>query len=191
MVMMEDERMEKERAVIFRDTRQYYCDYFPSQATLCGYSREQGRELHEGKLFKCQIENCNREFVYPINLKRRHVRDLHDEKQYVFQEPGCADTNQSCESTRILMLHEGKLFKCQIENCNREFVYPSNLKRRHVRDLHDEKQYVFQEPGCADTNQSCESTRILMLLALASEVGSITVFPNHMAHGEGQEEQDN
>uniref|UniRef100_A0A6N2MFA5 C2H2-type domain-containing protein n=1 Tax=Salix viminalis TaxID=40686 RepID=A0A6N2MFA5_SALVM len=132
MVMMEDERMEKERAVIFRDTRQYYCDYFPSQATLCGYSREQGRELHEGKLFKCQIENCNREFVYPINLKRRHVRDLHDEKQY-----------------------------------------------------------VFQEPGCADTNQSCESTRILMLLALASEVGSITVFPNHMAHGEGQEEQDN
>ena len=59
--------------------------------------------------------------------------------------------------TRHLLQHEGKLFKCQIENCNREFVYPSNLKR-HVRELHDEsspscsfggeKQYVCQEPGC-------------------------------------------
>ena len=58
---------------------------------------------------------------------------------------------------RHLLQHEGKLFNCQNENCNREFVYPSNLKR-HVRELHDErspsssfggeKQYVCQEPGC-------------------------------------------
>jgi len=59
--------------------------------------------------------------------------------------------------TRHLLHHEGKLFKCEIENCDRKFVYPSNLKR-HVRELHDEssssssvggeKQYVCQELGC-------------------------------------------
>ncbi|KAJ6877858.1 hypothetical protein NC651_030566 [Populus alba x Populus x berolinensis] len=59
--------------------------------------------------------------------------------------------------TRHLLQHEGKLFRCQMENCNREFVYPSNLKR-HVRELHDEsspsssfggeKQHACQEPGC-------------------------------------------
>ncbi|KAB5529926.1 hypothetical protein DKX38_020007 [Salix brachista] len=141
MVMMEDERMEKERTVIFRDIRQYYCDYFPAQ--------EQGRELHEGKLFKCQIEICNREFVYPSNLKRRHVRDLHDEKQYVFREPGCADTNQSCESTRILMfilhafsdynpsnavsLEEAGCLEpgCMKHFSNKECLKPANIKFCH------------------------------------------------------------
>lgn len=59
--------------------------------------------------------------------------------------------------TRHLLQHQGKTFKCHIENCNLEFCYQSNLKR-HVCDYHDEnststcvesqKEYVCPEIGC-------------------------------------------
>ncbi|KAG5233199.1 hypothetical protein IMY05_013G0095700 [Salix suchowensis] len=91
---MEDERMEKERTVEL---------LWKLLSVAIRENKEESFMKGSFSNFKCQIENCNREFVHPSNLKRRHVRDLHDEKQYVFQEPGCADTNQSCERTRILM----------------------------------------------------------------------------------------
>ena len=58
---------------------------------------------------------------------------------------------------RHLLQHQGKLFKCPIENCNREFAFQGNMKR-HVKEIHDEdssssesgseKQHVCQEVGC-------------------------------------------
>lgn len=57
--------------------------------------------------------------------------------------------------TRHLLTHTGKLFKCPRENCKREFVFQSNVKR-HVEEFHKEssstdvgkEQYVCQENGC-------------------------------------------
>lgn len=59
--------------------------------------------------------------------------------------------------TRHLLRHQGKLFKCHVENCNHEFSFQGNMKR-HVKELHNEestssdikgrKQYVCQEIGC-------------------------------------------
>lgn len=59
---------------------------------------------------------------------------------------------------RHLLRHKGKLFKCPIENCNREFAFQGNMKR-HVKEFHDDedssspglgsqKQHVCQEVGC-------------------------------------------
>lgn len=62
--------------------------------------------------------------------------------------------------TRHILQHQGKLFKCPVENCNLEFVFPSNIKR-HTEKFHNDadnespassvggqKQHVCQEVGC-------------------------------------------
>lgn len=58
---------------------------------------------------------------------------------------------------RHLLQHQGKLFKCPIENCNIEFTFQANVKR-HVNEFHDDdstssdvsshKQHVCPEVGC-------------------------------------------
>lgn len=59
--------------------------------------------------------------------------------------------------TRHLLVHQGKLFKCPIENCKSKFSILGNMKR-HVKEQHNddhpststecEKQHVCQEVGC-------------------------------------------
>ena len=59
--------------------------------------------------------------------------------------------------TRHLLQHEGKTFKCPIENCNLNFSIQGNMKR-HVKEIHGEdststnvknqKQFVCPEIGC-------------------------------------------
>lgn len=58
---------------------------------------------------------------------------------------------------RHLLQHKGKLFKCPIEDCGKEFAFQGNMKR-HVKEFHDEdssddesdgqKQHVCPEVGC-------------------------------------------
>lgn len=58
--------------------------------------------------------------------------------------------------TRHLLQHEGKTFKCPMENCNLIFSIKGNMAR-HVKEIHDEgststnvesKQFVCPETGC-------------------------------------------
>ncbi|KAJ6975557.1 hypothetical protein NC653_031409 [Populus alba x Populus x berolinensis] len=102
-------------------------------------------------------EKCGASFKKPAYLIQ-HMQSHSLERPFKCLFDDChASYRRKDHLTRHLLQHEGKLFRCQIENCNREFVYPSNLKR-HVRELHDEsspsssfggeKQYACQEPGC-------------------------------------------
>lgn len=60
--------------------------------------------------------------------------------------------------TQHLLQHEGKIFKCPVENCNSEFSLQSNMKR-HTEEIHDDsstttssdkshKQHMCPEIGC-------------------------------------------
>ncbi|KAG6752238.1 hypothetical protein POTOM_044459 [Populus tomentosa] len=195
MAMMEEEQEEKERPVIFRDIRRYYCDYcgicrskksLITSHVLTHHKEEMDEESVDGDEGKEGVksntcEKCGASFKKPAYLIQhmqshsleagRPPEKLHqvslNHVPVEFERPfkclfdDChASYRRKDHLTRHLLQHEGKLFRCQIENCNREFVYPSNLKR-HVRELHDEsspsssfggeKQYACQEPGCGKT----------------------------------------
>ena len=59
--------------------------------------------------------------------------------------------------SRHLLQHQGKTFKCPVENCSTEFSLQSNVKR-HVEEIHDDsststcdkthKQHTCPEIGC-------------------------------------------
>ncbi|CAH2066853.1 unnamed protein product [Thlaspi arvense] len=68
---------------------------------------------HKGKLFKCPMENCEREFSVQGNVSR-HVKKLHS-------DGGSGK--------------DVKLFKCPVENCKSEFSVQGNVGR-HVKKFH-------------------------------------------------------
>ncbi|KAH9676035.1 hypothetical protein KPL70_019011 [Citrus sinensis] len=97
--------------------------------------------------------------------------------------------------TRHLLRHQGKLFKCPIENCNREFTIQGNMKR-HVKELHhegttstdsgDQKQYICQEIGCGKVFKYASKLRqhedshvnLDSVEAFCSEPGCMKYFTN-------------
>ncbi|KAJ6422139.1 hypothetical protein OIU84_027141 [Salix udensis] len=168
---MMEAAVEKERVVIFRDIRRYYCDYcgicrskksLITSHVLTHHKEEMDKEKIDGdevmqgvKSNTC--EKCGASFKKPAYLVQ-HMQSHSLERPFRCSVDDChASYRRKDHLTRHLLHHEGKLFKCELEHCDRKFVYPSNLKR-HVRELHDEsspcgsvggeKQYVCQELGC-------------------------------------------
>ncbi|KAL5562864.1 hypothetical protein UlMin_032611, partial [Ulmus minor] len=87
--------------------------------------------------------------------------------------------------THHLLQHQGKLFKCPIENCYREFSFQGNMKR-HVKELHDEdnpssnifcQQCVCPESGCGKRQYGC---RAMMLDTVAAVPGIVGGVPIHL-----------
>ncbi|CAK7339829.1 unnamed protein product [Dovyalis caffra] len=196
MVVMEEEQVEKERPVIFRDIRRYYCDYcgicrskksLITSHVLTRHKEEMDKQRVDGDEGKEEVKSntCEKRgasFKKPAYLiqhmqshslelkyqagrppEKLHQASLNHapvevERPFACSVDDChASYRRKDHLTRHLLLHEGKLLKCQIENCNCKFVYPSNMKR-HVRELHDEsspsysgegeKQYICQETRC-------------------------------------------
>ncbi|KAJ4827665.1 hypothetical protein Tsubulata_017675 [Turnera subulata] len=101
-------------------------------------------------------DECGATFRKPAYLKQ-HMQSHSLERPYACSVDDChASYRRKDHLTRHLLQHEGKLFKCPIENCKREFVSQGNVMR-HVSELHSEKcpnhmegqrQHVCPEPGC-------------------------------------------
>ncbi|CAK7339831.1 unnamed protein product [Dovyalis caffra] len=173
MVVMEEEQVEKERPVILRDIRRYYCDYcgickskksLITSHVLTHHKEDMDKQRVDGDEGKEEVKSntckkCGASFKKPAYLiQHMQSHSLELKRPFAFSvDDYHASYRRKDHLTRHLLLHEGKLLKCQIENCNCKFVYPSNLKR-HVKELHDEsspsysvegeKQYLCQEPGC-------------------------------------------
>ncbi|CAN6543091.1 unnamed protein product [Malus baccata var. baccata] len=162
---------EKKEGPIVRDIRRHYCDY-------CGICRSKksliashilshhkeeiemadgdgGGEVGEENSNTC--EECGTTFKKPAHLKQ-HLQSHSLERPYICSVDDCHSSYRRKDHlTRHLLQHQGKLFKCPVENCNREFVFQGNIKR-HVNELHIEdcpsadggaqKQHVCQEIGC-------------------------------------------
>ncbi|XP_019427364.1 PREDICTED: transcription factor IIIA isoform X1 [Lupinus angustifolius] len=140
-------RMPQSRSV--QNERPYVCTFDNCQAS---YRRKDHltRHLaqHEGKTFKCPIQNCNLLFSLQSNMKR-HVKEMHNEsststsaegqKQYVCPEVGCGkvfkyasklrkheDSHVKLESVEVLCLEPG---------CMKHFTNPKCLKE-HINSCH-------------------------------------------------------
>ncbi|KAL5556809.1 hypothetical protein UlMin_039045 [Ulmus minor] len=159
---------------IFRDVRRYFCEF-------CGICRSKKSLIqshvithHKEELDKANdngdeeegtnevkeantCQECGASFKKPAYLKQ-HMQSHSLERPYVCSVEDCHSSYRRKDHlTRHLLQHQGKLFKCPIENCNREFSFQGNMKR-HVKELHDEdnpssnifcqKQYVCPESGC-------------------------------------------
>ncbi|EEF28801.1 transcription factor IIIA [Ricinus communis] len=155
---------------IFRDIRRYFCDY-------CGICRSKKSLItshiqthHKEEMNKDKSDEgveadgvksntcaeCGANFKKAAYL-RQHMRSHSLERPYVCSVDDCqASYRRKDHLNRHLLIHKGKLFKCPIENCYREFVVQGNVKR-HVKELHcesspcakiGEKQHVCQESGC-------------------------------------------
>ncbi|XVF26561.1 hypothetical protein REPUB_Repub14bG0028000 [Reevesia pubescens] len=165
---MDEGKGERVEGAIFKDIRRYFCQY-------CGICRskkslitshilthhpeeiENGGKEEEEILSSNTCDECGATFKKPAHLKQ-HLQSHSFERPFVCLVDDCrASYRRKDHLNRHLLQHQGKLFKCPIENCNREFAFQGNMKR-HVKEFHDEdssspdagsqKQHVCQELGC-------------------------------------------
>ncbi|XVE61565.1 hypothetical protein DITRI_Ditri06bG0050700 [Diplodiscus trichospermus] len=164
---MGEEKGESTQGPIFKDIRRYFCEY-------CGICRSKksliashilthhpdevgsGGKEEGGISSSNTCEECGAIFKKPAHLKQ-HLQSHSVERPFICLVDDChASYRRKDHLNRHLLQHQGKLFKCPIENCNREFAFQCNLKR-HVKGFHkdssssdagNEKQHVCQEVGC-------------------------------------------
>ncbi|CAN6540942.1 unnamed protein product [Malus baccata var. baccata] len=202
-----DNREADQKVPVFKDIRRYYCEF----CGICRFkktliashilnhhkmdmAREAGGE-GEGEKEKCNTcEECGATFKKPAHLKQ-HMQSHSLERPYVCSVDDCRSSfRRKDHLNRHLLQHQGKLFKCPIENCNRGFVCQGNMSR-HVKELHGEdgtyvgrgqKQHVCQEIGCgkvflfASKLRKHESSHVHMdsVEAFCSEAGCMKYFTN-------------
>ncbi|OMO95349.1 Zinc finger, C2H2 [Corchorus capsularis] len=200
---MEEEKGER----IFKDIRRYLCEY-------CGICRSKkslitshilshhpekindgGKEEEEevSSLNKC--EECGATFKKPAHLKQ-HLQSHSLERPFVCLVDDCRSSYRRKDHlNRHLLQHQGKLFKCPVENCNKEFAFQGNMKR-HVKEFHDEDssspdagtqdQHICPEVGCgkvfkfASQLRKHEDSHIKLdsVEAFCSEPGCMKYFTN-------------
>ncbi|XP_027342164.1 transcription factor IIIA isoform X2 [Abrus precatorius] len=165
------EAMESEEIPKYRDIRRYFCKYCGicrSKKTIITshinshHKEEVEKEREEkdpeaGAVKSNTCEECGATFKKHAYLLQ-HMRSHSLERPYVCTVNDCqASYRRKDHLTRHLLLHQGKTFKCPIDNCNLEFTVQGNMKR-HVNEIHDdssinasvksEQQYLCPEIGC-------------------------------------------
>ncbi|XP_045802408.1 transcription factor IIIA-like [Trifolium pratense] len=163
---------ESNKRPIFRDIRRYFCDY-------CGISRSKKTLItshinshHQVEVEKAGLQRdqeaqgiksntckeCGASFRKPAYLLQ-HMQSHSLERPYICTFDGCqVSYRRKDHLNRHLLQHEGKKFKCPIENCNRDFSFEGNVTR-HVKQFHNkdsstsidvkiQKQHVCPEIGC-------------------------------------------
>ncbi|KAM1501026.1 hypothetical protein EV1_026051 [Malus domestica] len=194
---------------IFRDIRRYYCEFCgicrSKKALIASHildhhkgemdmEKEAGGEGEGEKEKANTCEECGATFKKPAHLKQ-HMQSHSLERPYVCSVDDCHSSfRRKDHLNRHLLQHQGKLFKCPIENCNRGFVCQGNMSR-HVKKLHNDdgtyvgrgqKQHVCQEIGCgkvfqfASKLQKHENSHVHLdsVEAFCSELGCMQYFTN-------------
>ncbi|KAM1173581.1 hypothetical protein ACFX2I_026255 [Malus domestica] len=194
---------------IFRDIRRYYCEFCgicrSKKALIASHildhhkgemdmEKEAGGEGEGEKEKSNTCEECGATFKKPAHLKQ-HMQSHSLERPYVCSVDDCHSSfRRKDHLNRHLLQHQGKLFKCPIENCNRGFVCQGNMSR-HVKKLHNDdgtyvgrgqKQHVCQEIGCgkvfqfASKLQKHENSHVHLdsVEAFCSELGCMQYFTN-------------
>ncbi|KAK9022540.1 hypothetical protein V6N11_002796 [Hibiscus sabdariffa] len=166
---MDEEKGERESGPIFKDIRRYFCNH-------CGICRskksiitshilthhpekvDNGEKEEEeiSSLNECQ--QCGATFRKPAHLKQ-HLQSHSLERPFVCSVDDChASYRRKDHLNRHHLQHQGKLFSCTSQNCNKKFAFQGNMKR-HVKEFHaadsspspdagTQKQYLCQEVGC-------------------------------------------
>ncbi|KAM1061855.1 hypothetical protein ACFX14_026171 [Malus domestica] len=194
---------------IFRDIRRYYCEFCgicrSKKALIASHildhhkgemdmEKEAGGKGEGEKEKSNTCEECGATFKKPAHLKQ-HMQSHSLERPYVCSVDDCHSSfRRKDHLNRHLLQHQGKLFKCPIENCNHGFVCQGNMSR-HVRKLHNDdgtyvgrgqKQHVCQEIGCgkvfqfASKLQKHENSHVHLdsVEAFCSELGCMQYFTN-------------
>ncbi|XP_068344526.1 transcription factor IIIA-like [Pyrus communis] len=217
----ESERVEREcgksmdneeadqKVPIFIDIRRYYCEFCgicrSKKALIASHildhhkgemdmEKEAGGEGEGEKINSNTCEECGATFKKPAHLKQ-HMQSHSLERPYVCSVGDCHSSfRRKDHLNRHLLQHQGKLFKCPIENCNRGFVCQGNMSR-HVKELHNDdgtyvgrgqKQHVCQEIGCGKVFQFASKLRkhensyvhLDSVEAFCSEPGCMQYFTN-------------
>nr|XP_007148921.1 hypothetical protein PHAVU_005G025300g [Phaseolus vulgaris]ESW20915.1 hypothetical protein PHAVU_005G025300g [Phaseolus vulgaris] len=167
------EAMEAEERPKFRDIRRYFCEF-------CGICRSKKTLItshmnshHKEEVEKARAERerepeseavtsntcgeCGASFKKHAYLLQ-HMQSHSLERPYVCVVDDCqASYRRKDHLSRHLLQHQGKTFKCPVENCSTEFSLQSNVKR-HVEEIHDDsststcdkthKQHTCPEIGC-------------------------------------------
>ena len=92
--------------------------------------------IHTGeKPFKCDFQNCGKEFARSENL-RIHKRSHTGEKPFKCQFPGCEKSfSNSSDRKKHFNCHAQGVLICPAPNCERAYCHPSSL-RKHLKREH-------------------------------------------------------
>ncbi|KAH0467607.1 hypothetical protein IEQ34_002640 [Dendrobium chrysotoxum] len=174
--------------LIFRDIRRYYCEYCGIcrskksllRSHILSHHKEelQKEKLHEVSAFKAAsrkvqhaCEECGASFWKPAHLAQ-HMRSHSVERPFACPVKDCYFSYRRKDHlNRHLLKHQGTVFNCPVQCCNRAFSFQGNMKR-HVKELHDddsprEVKVEFLEIFCGEplcmkpfTNSECLKAHI-------------------------------
>ncbi|XXG85737.1 hypothetical protein AAC387_Pa11g0765 [Persea americana] len=188
---------------IFRDIRRYYCDYCgicrSKKSLISSHIQSQHKDEIKDKEKECDDERprsydckeCGASFKKPSYLKQ-HMQSHSIVRSFTCSIDDCNSSYRRKDHlTRHLLRHQGKLFICPTENCNRKFAFQGNMKR-HVKEFHDEdshdtdvqKQHICQECGkkfkFASKLRKHEDSHVKLdsVEAICCEPGCMKVFSN-------------
>ena len=101
-------------------------------------------------LIKCNFQNCNKQFIEPVNLKKHYKHHFPSKKMYFCSFPGCHKSfTASYNLTIHYRIHKGdKPYEC--EKCGKKFFDRANYKY-HTSVKHIQinvKDRTCQHRGC-------------------------------------------
>ena len=139
----------------------YKCDKCKREFLTRGYLTKHMENVHEGlKRFKCDC--CGESFSQSGEL-RRHMAKMHDGKKFKCEFENCYKEYPSRGELKVhIRSTHGYQIKCNLDHCNREYLDTHELDRHKLKDHKNQKPNECI-PIVNHKNQKCHDKEFISM----------------------------